>query len=380
MRVFNIYLLKNLAKISTAVTLTLSAVIVLTQSMRFLELIIEAGAGAGTFWTLTFLALPRFLEILMPLSVMIATVFVYSRLAENSEITIMRSSGFSPLRIAQPAIILSVIVTMFLLFITLWGAPKSLASLQQMRQVVKSEFSALLLRKGVFNRIGRDFTVYVQGRSEDGTLSGVVIHDQGRKTGSAPSTILARRGQILDEGDVQRVIVYEGSRQSYDFEKNVLQRLDFDRYTVELPLQSDVVARWRSPDERTVFELLNPDTEVERDVESQWEFILELHRRFTAPVLTVSFVFIGAAGLILGPSSRRGQGRRLSFVIVSCLLLQGLFIAAYNIARQHMLGVVLMYAVVVLPALFALYVLSGAGESWRRQALYTARQGDKKNA
>ena len=54
-------------------------VILLTQSLRFLELVIESGASSGSFWILTLLALPRFFEIIGPLSLMAATIFVYNR-------------------------------------------------------------------------------------------------------------------------------------------------------------------------------------------------------------------------------------------------------------------------------------------------------------
>lgn len=372
MRVLNRYILKNLLLATVFIALTLSAVLILTQSLRFLELIIEAGAGAGTFWVLTFLALPRFLEILVPLSAMIAIIFVYSRMAGQSELVVLRTSGFSPMAIARPALILAMMMTVFLWFVTMWAAPKSLAALQHMRQMVKSQFSAALLQDGVFNRLGDDLTVYIQERDSSGALFGLMIYDKREKQGS-PSTVLAERGILLEESDGYQVIVYDGTRQSFDGERRVLQRLDFERYTIDLPLSNDIRTRWREPDERTVGELLRPDLSVSRDAKSLRLFRVELHRRVTAPLLTFAFSLIAAAFLVLGPVNRHGNAARLIGVVVICVVLQGLFIAAYNIAGKSLIGIILMYGVVVIPSGIGFYLLSGLGENWRRHFLYGRR-------
>ncbi len=365
MHVFNRYILKNLILSTVFITFILSAVILLTQSLRFLELIIESGASVSTFWVLTFLALPRFLEILIPVSVMIATIFVYGRLVENSELVVLRSSGFSPLRLAKPALILAIISSMILWFVTLWAAPYSLASLHKMRQIVQSQFSAMLIHERVFNRLGKDLTVYIQNRESDGSLTGVFIYDTSdRQTESA--TIMAKRGVLSETDDGYQVIVYDGSRQTINPKTRAVQMLKFDRYTIDLPLSGEIQERWQKPDERTLFDLLNPDMSVIRDVEHLREFQIELHRRITAPLLSFSFILIAASALILGPIQRRSQPGRVIFVVLATVLLQGLFLTAYNIALHSLFGLILMYAIVFIPIVTSLYFLSPASEKTRK--------------
>ena len=376
MRVLNRYILKNLLFSTVFVTLLLSSVLILTQSLRFLELIIEAGAGAGTFWALTFLALPRFFEILLPLSVMIATLFIYSRMSEQSELVVLRTSGFSPLAIARPALMAAVWVTLFLWFVTLWAAPKSLSVMQEMRQLVKSQFSIALLQDKVFNRMGKDLTVYVQNRRSDGTLEGLMIHDR-RDKNAAPSTVLAARGVMAEQEGGYQVIVYDGTRQSYDPEKRILQKLDFERYTIDLPMGEDVRTRWKEPDERTVGQLLKPDLSVQQDADHIHEFRVELHRRVSAPLLTVAFAVIAVIALVMGPVHRRGQGIRLVLIVLASVTLQGLFIAAYNVAGQNSWGIGLMYVLVLTPIVVGGYLLSGWGEAWRRRLMYGAHEDEK---
>jgi len=325
MTIFERYIFKNLFVATLFIGLTLIVVVFLTQSLRFLELVMDSGASSLSFWILTFLALPRFFEVLLPLSLMAAILFVYNRMASDSELSVVRSLGYSSLKLARPALMLGVLVSVFLWGMTMWAAPKSLAQMHHMRQAIKSQFSALFLREGV----------------------AIVTNEEGFE-----------------------VVVYEGSRQSFDAKKQTLQRLNFERYVVDLPESSPVHSRWKGPDERTVFELLQPDLSNQRDVDNARQFRVELQRRIASPFLAIGFSIIACVVLLLGPVNRRGQAGRMMIAIGAALMLQSLFLAAANIAENSNWGLVLMYSVSIGPIVPGLYFLSAASEAVRRQFLY----------
>ncbi len=371
MNIFDRYVLKSILVAGIFVSLTLSVVIFLTQSLRFLELVIESSASSGAFWMLTMLALPRFLEIIVPLSLMVATVFTYNRMTTDSELVVARSSGFGPFVLARPAIMLAVLVTILLWGVTLWAAPKSLSSMQHMRQEIKAQFSNVLFREGVFNQAGKGLTVYIRDRGSDGEMRGLMIYDN-RVKNALPSSIVAKRGVVVaqEDGGGHQVLVYEGSRQEYDPEKRILRRLNFERYTIDLPEGGTVRQRWAEPDERTIFELLRPDMDNQRDVESLGDFRLEIHRRLSAPLLAIAYTLISCMMLLLGPVDRRGQGKRIVIVVLSVVVLQGLYLAAFNLAHNNIMGLVLMYGFVLVPIGFCSFILSGAGDRLRRKLMY----------
>jgi len=369
MKIFDRYIFKNLLIATVFIAMTLAAVIFLTQSLRFLELVIESGASSSVFWALTVLALPRFFEIILPLSLMAATLFIYNRMTSDSELIVVRSVGCAPSTLARPAVTLALLVTLVLLSITLWVAPKSLNTMQHMRQMIKAQFSTLLFREGVFNQIGKGLTVYVRERGEEGSLYGLMIHD-GREASKAPATILAKRGTLVSVDEGYQVIVYDGTRHEYG--DGVLKRLNFNRYMIDLPDSDPVRQRWAEPDERTIFELLNPDPAEQRDVESLRDFKVEIHRRIISPLLAVVFTLISCAVLLIGPVDRRGQLRRIIFAVMLVVFIQGVYIAAYNFARQSDLGLFLMYALVFCPLSACVFALSGLSEGVRRRVLYRA--------
>lgn len=369
MAVFDRYMLKNLAIATVFVAITLSVVIILTQSLRFLELVIESGASSSLFWILTLLALPRFFEIILPLSLMVGVIFIYSRMISDSEMVVMRSSGVSPLTLARPAIILGLLVSLFLMGMTLWAAPKSLRMMKEMRQEIKAQFSTALFREGVFNQAGAGLTVYIREKIEGGELRGILIHDSRVET-EKPATVIAKRGVLLSNDDGFEVVVYDGSRQEFDAEKRVLSRLNFDRYTIDLPDSGQVRQRWKEADERTIFELLQPDMDNPRDAENLRQFYLEIHKRVISPLLALVFTLISCSALLLGPFDRRGQGVRIIFAVIGTVLMQGLYIAVSNIAQQSDYGHVMLYTIIIVPSVFCLFMLSSVSEGVRRQFLY----------
>ncbi len=372
--IFDRYLFKDLCVATIFVALTLAAVIFLTQSLRFLELVIDSGASSTTFWVLTFLALPRFFEIILPIALMAATVFIYNKLTMDSELIVMRSIGTSPMALARPALLMAALTTIVLWMMTMWLGPASLSNMQQMRQVVKAQYSTLLFREGVFNSVAPGLTVFIRDKSSNGELYGIVIHDSRKKTEPAV-TVLAKRGVIVGTDEGQQVLVYDGSRQNMNTKTGLLDKLDFDRYLIDLPEgTSPVRQRWREPDERTFIELLNPDPENARDVESRWEFMVEAHRRVVSPLLAPAFVMIALSFLLIGPIERRGQGLRITAAVVSTIVVQGLYLAAFNLSRQTGWGLFLMYVLTLLPLVTGLFLLSSAGEDFRRQVFF----GDKR--
>jgi len=352
------------------ISTVLTVIIFLTQSLRYLELVIESGAAGSTFWTITLLALPRFFEVILPIGLAGAVIFVYHRMVSDRELTIMRASGFSPLRIARPAIILAAILTLILWLITIWLAPVSLRTVQQKQHILKSEVSHLIFREGVFNRFGSDITVFIKRRGVDGQLKGLMIHDR-RPGNKYPVTVTAQSGEIRTTDTGFQVQVSNGSRQDYDPVTRTLNRLDFKSYNIDLPIAGSVGSRWREPNERTFWELLNPNPDIARDMENLPEFRIEAHRQILSPLLCFAVIFSVLPFLLIGPYLRGGIGHRVTMAVCAVILLHAVYLGAFNLARQFELaGLLAMYLAVLVPVIGGLVILSPLTENWRQKSLY----------
>ena len=371
MKIFDTYLFKNLSIATVFIAVVLTFIIFLTQSLRFLELVMNAGSASSAFFLLTTLALPRFMEVIFPLSLMSATLFLYNKMVVDSELIAMRGMGHSSFALAKPAIILGLIVTVLLWATTMWVTPLSLTKMMKMRGELKAEFSNILFREGVFNQVGKGLTVYIRERTAQGGMAGLMIHDSRDPT-KMPSTIMAKRGSILSGENGDQVVVYNGARHEMNRDTGTLQRLNFDRYTIDLPESGAISSRWKGPDERTITQLFHPDLANKKDKEHLREFKVEIHRRITGPLLALSFTLIALSALLLGPVDRRGQANKIAMAIISVMIIQGLFLSAYNLSKNTDFGVALMYILTFAPIISCLYFLGGSSEKLRRQIFYSA--------
>lgn len=358
--VYDRYLMRQLLVSTLVVSGALSLIILLTQSLRLIELVLESNASAESFIALMALSLPRFFEAVLPASVLIATLFVFNRLAMDSEMVVLRASGASPLRLARPVITTGLMLVATLLVVSLWVSPSGISEMQTLRREIRNQYTHLLFKEGIFNSVGKNLTAYVRARAPDGQLKGLMVHDT---RGPTAVTVVARGGHILNEKEGQKIVVYDGSRQERDA-TGKFSRLDFKQYTLDIPTTADSTAeRWREPDERTLRELTDPSilaTEAPQDV---LQFKAELHRRLTTPVLMLAFALMGAVFLLQGPFSRAGAMPMVIAAALSGLALQGMYLMIFNIAKKSESGIVLLYAGSFVPVMVMLFFLTSPGET-----------------
>ena len=355
------YLMKNLLTATAFIALTLTAVVWLTQSLKILELVANSDAPFGLFIRMVALMLPKFLETILPVSLVISVLFVYNRMIMDNELVILRSCGFDQRRLARPALYIGVAFTVIVLALATYISPICYVQMLSTRTAVKTQYSAFLLREGIFNTFGADLTVYLRARADNGDLLGLVIHDT-REKDKPPVTITAKRGQLVMNGDVPNIIVFDGMRQQLEH-AGTLSKLYFSRYMIEINgLENSPKARNLDPAERTLTQLLHPDLSVKYDRDHAENFIVETQQRLVSPFNTLAYCLVGMAVLLLGPFNRRGQSRKVmaASVLVAVLIIGNM--AIDNITKRHTGLAPLIYIYTFVPILAALYALGNGGE------------------
>lgn len=365
---FDKYLFRNLALSTFLICLVLTIIIMLVQSIRYLELVMGSGASTLSFLSLMGLSIPRFIEAVLPISIMVSVLFFYNKVIIDSEVVIMRSAGASPLCLARPAVTLAGVLMIGMFVLSAWIAPTSLAKIQVLRQEIKSQYASLLFREGIFNSVGSGLTAYIKNRKGDGELEGLMVHYARKdKPNENPYTIVAKRGVLLADGDKQKIIVYDGTRHEMDVETQRLSRLDFEQYTIDIPeAKGNISKRWKEPDERTLFELFQRKNLNKEDRTHIAEFTSEANRRLTLPLLLLAFTLISLCFLLLGSLDRRGLGRRIAFASLSIIALQGLYLTFFNLAKNTLWANIAMYLVPALCSAFCFYLLSPASDTFRK--------------
>ena len=117
------YVIRQILAAMIIVVVSLTCVIWLSQSLRFIDMIVNRGLPLATFIYFTILLMPTWLSLVLPIACFASTMFVYSRMASDRELVVLTASGLGPLGLARPAIIVSIIVTLLGYLLSLYLVP-----------------------------------------------------------------------------------------------------------------------------------------------------------------------------------------------------------------------------------------------------------------
>ena len=358
------YVLLQLIEVTLFITLALTGVVWLSQSLRFIDLIINRGLSFFTFVYLTFLLLPSFLAVLLPVALFCAVAYTYHRLTVDSEIVVLRAVGLSNMALMKPALIMAGLMVALCYMITLYLQPAGFREFKDRQYVIRSDFSRILLQEGSFNNLGDGLTVYIRERLANGEVLGILVHDNRDR--AAPVTMMAERGVLLNSPDGPFLSLFKGNRQEMNKDRGKLSLLYFDRHNVDL---SDLIdaqgPRWREPRERYLNELFRePKDEGERVY--RHELRGEGHARLVSPLYSLVMTLIALVSLLGGEFNRRGRAGRLIVTGIIAVAFQGLALGlAYAIVKMPLLTP-LPYANVVIWTVAALYLLLYRNKPRRR--------------
>ena len=348
------YVLRQLSVALVAVTAGLVALIWLTQSLRFVELVVNRGLSIGVFLELTGLLIPNFVAVILPITTFVVVQFVYQRLAGDRELTVMRAAGLSPLMLSRPALALVLGVVAISFVLNIWVVPRSYTGFREYQFEIRNRMAAFLLQEGVFTPVSDDLTVYIRSRDRDGTLRGILVEDARQKNSRA--TILAETGRLIDGGSGPRVLLQNGSRQEIDRNTGRLNVLTFAENSIDLASSAkNGETRYRDSAEMSLAELVNPASALNaRDI---GKLLVEAHRRLSAPFTAASFAMVALVSVLTGAFRRYGTFLRPLVAVLSVVALLAIGLAVQNLAARQPALIPLIWLHALLPGVLGAWFL-----------------------
>lgn len=356
----NRYILRHLAIGTVIVTAVLAYILWLTQSLGFIELIINKGLTVVTWLELTLLLLPNVIVIILPIALFLVVLFIYNKMTVDRELVVAQAAGISQWGLALPAIVMACIAALSAYALTLHYGPQSVRAFKELQWTVRNDVSQVLLREATFNQIGKGLTVYVRERALDGALRGILVHDKRDRIKSL--TLMAESGAIVPGPNGPRVMMINGSRQELTRGAGDLSLLYFDSYTVDLGLlEATGDGRFTDNRERSttaLFTLTEQDGFSAKDVR---RMRVEGHQRFTHPLLNLTLTVVALAFLLTGAFDRRGQAKRISMAVACVIVIEAAGLGAASVAAKSLLLVPLVYIVALAPLAVGLLALTPGG-------------------
>ncbi|HTP78176.1 MAG TPA: LPS export ABC transporter permease LptF [Rhizomicrobium sp.] len=335
----------------------LTAVIWLTQSLRLLDLVINRGQSAPTFVYLTLLIIPSLLVIILPIAYFAGTLFSLNKLNSDSELVVMSAAGFSRAQIAVPVLVAALIVMALTYLNGLYLMPAGQRAMKDKVVDIRADIGAALLNEGEFNTPADGLTVFIRELNSDGTIRGVMVHDNRNKL--LPVTYLAVRGQLAQTPAGARLIMFDGTVEQSGHSGGQLTVLKFQRDVFDLDqFAGPARATERATSERYLSELFSPSASLPQKVRNA--YIAEGHNRLSQPLYCLAFAMIALAAVLRGRRARGANALRLSFAALAAAAVR---IAGYGVQGLAVTTpslVFLFYLIPLAAAVGAGAVLAGA--------------------
>ena len=198
MKILDKYLLKSFLITFATVFVILFFIFILQVVWLFISEL--AGKGLDFIMIMKFLlfAMPRLIPLVLPLSVLLASIMTYGSLSENYEFAAIKSSGISFQRMLRSNTIFIIFLSLISFFFANNVIPYAEYKFINFRRNIAQIKPAMAIAEGQFSEIG-NYTIKVKKKSgEKGNyLTGVTIHKK-LDFGQGNTTVInAEKGELV---------------------------------------------------------------------------------------------------------------------------------------------------------------------------------------
>lgn len=194
-------------------TFTICLFIVLMQFLwSHIDDLVGKGLELAMIAKLFFYAALFSVPLALPLSILLAGLMVFGNLGEHFELTAMKSSGVSLLRVMSPLIVFISMVSVGAFFFQNYVQPQSQVKMWTLLFSMRQKSPELDIPEGAFYNQINGYNIYVKHKNrETGVLHDLMIYDVSRGYGFA-NVILADSGKLSFTDDKKYLFLrlYQG--------------------------------------------------------------------------------------------------------------------------------------------------------------------------
>lgn len=213
MKILDKYLLKTFLITFTTVFVILFFIFILQTVWLFISEL--AGKDLDLILVVKFLlfSMPRIIPLVLPLSVLLASIMTFGNLAENYEFAAMKSSGISLQRAMRVLIIFIFLLSIVAFWFSNNVIPFAEYKFVNFRKNIAQAKPAMAIAEGQFNDVGF-YNIKVNKKSgENGNiLTGVTIHEKPSNMGENKTVIKAKNGKLVssEKSSILKLILNDG--------------------------------------------------------------------------------------------------------------------------------------------------------------------------
>jgi lipopolysaccharide export system permease protein len=319
-RLLDRYLLRELFSPFWLGLAIFTSMLVVARILKLMEMVISRGVPVLQVLQLFSYILPAFLEVTVPMALLLAVLVAFGRLSTDSETVALQASGVSVYRLTVPVALFALAAAVVTFFLSLYVRPWGNALLRTgLYEIVKARASAGIKPK-IFNDEFDGLVVYVdQVEPLVNRLHGVLIADT--RDPAARNTIYARMGLVVTNEDSHTLSLrlLDGGIYTTTGTSKSYQDTRFSTYDLNLDLNlalAGLQSRQKDPTEMTWRELHDSVTEKAARNEPALAEQVEIQRKFAIPFGCLVFAALGIPLGIRPSRAVHSRGFSVSLVLI----------------------------------------------------------------
>ncbi len=178
------------------VSLSLSLITWIIQSVNYLDLVSNDGHGFKIYFSFVLLNFPKIFSKVIIFSYFVSIFFVLQKYQSNNEILMFWTNGISKLKFINFIIKISILVTIVQILITFFVIPKTQDDARNFIRTSNIDFFTSLISEKKFIDTVKDFTIFIEDIDEKGKFKNIFLKDSIDK--SNIQIITARNGEIIE--------------------------------------------------------------------------------------------------------------------------------------------------------------------------------------
>jgi len=269
------------------------------------------------------LQIPSFVYLILPFATLFGVLQGLGRLAGDNEVTAMRTSGIALRRIARPAFVMGIALTLVAFFINDYVAPKSYHKSQTIFREIAYHSSQPIIAPDQFVRTedGQHAIFVGSMDAQSGLMHSVQIYTLG--SGYFPETLTASTARQMNG----KLILFDGVHTVYGSNGLVTKQQHFDSLDFPLADASLLFEGPRGPFEMSSAELSREIKALRGSGEDVRQLQMNLQMKYAMPIACLISIFIALPLGVRYGKRGRGVAAMLSLIV---LLVYWLVMAATN--------------------------------------------------
>lgn len=296
-----------------------TSILLIVRILKLVELVVNRGVPLAQMLQIFSYILPAFLEVTVPMALLLAILVAFGRLSADSEVIAMRAAGISLYRLLVPVGMFAAGVALLTAWLSLTARPWGNGHLRTgLYEIVKTRAAAGIKPK-IFNDEFKNLVIYVDRiHPASDVLEGILVADT--RDPALHNTVYAETGHLITNERRHTLTLRLENGGIYSTERGAgYQDTRFTTYDITLDLNAALAQlrdRERDVSELTFRELRAAIAEKTAAGDPAYAEHVEFHRKFSIAFACLVFAAIGVPLGIQPTRAVHSRGFSLSLGLI----------------------------------------------------------------